>query len=75
MPIHGEAVAVRVVINLSTSTFFVIFLYFKKVVFTLFSLLSTSKDATEVKVLNFTVFRTVIIFVINFRQLLVFRSQ
>ena len=70
MLIRGVVAAVRVVRNHSNITFIVFFLYLKQFVFIPLSLLYASKGATELGIHNFTGFRTVIIFVVIFRQLL-----
>ena len=75
MLIRGVVVAVRVVRNHSKSTPIVFLLYLQQFVSTPLSLLCASKVATELCIRDFTIFRTVIIFVLVFRQLLIFRMR
>ena len=75
MLIGGMVAAMRVVKNHSKMTPFVFFLCLQQFVFTPFPLLCTSKVATELRIHNFTVFRTVIIFVLIFRPFLILRMR
>ena len=75
MLIRGVVAAVRVVKIHSKITPIVFLLYSKHFVSTPLSLLCASKGATELRNHNFTIFRTVIIFVFIFRQLLIFRMR
>ena len=76
MLIRGLVAAVRVVRNLSKITSIVFFLYLIQFVFIPFSILYASKGAAELGIHNFTGFRTVIIFAVIFRQLLlIFRMR
>ena len=75
MLVRGMVAAVHVVKNHSkfTSIVFVLCLY--QFVFTPFSLLYASKVATELRIRIYTVFRTVIMFVITFRQRLILKMR
>ena len=75
MLIRGLVVAVRVVKIHSKSTPNVFFLYSLHFVFIPLSLLYASKVATELWIYDVTIFRTVIIFVLIFRQLLILRMR
>ena len=75
MLIRGVVTAVRVVKIHSKSTPIVFLLYLKHFVFIPLSLLCASKVATELWNHNFTIFRTVINFVLIFRQLSIFRMR
>ena len=75
MLIRGVVAAMRVVKNHSKSTSFVFFLYLQQFVFIPLSLLCASKVATELWMRNFTIFRTVIIFVLIFRQFSIFKMR
>ena len=72
MLIRGVVAAVRVVKNHSKSTLIVFLLYSQHFVSTPLSLLYASKVATELWIHDFTIFRTVIIFVLIFRHILIF---
>ena len=73
MLILGVVEAVRVVINHSKGPPIVFLLYLQQFVFTPLSLLCASKVATELWIHDFTIFRTVIIFVSIFRQVIIFQ--
>ena len=75
MLIRGVVAAVRVVKIHSKSTPFLFLLYLQQFVSTPLSLLYASKVATELWIHNFTILRTVIIFVLIFRHFLIFRMQ
>ena len=75
MLIRGVVAAVHVVRNHSKSISIVSFLYLKQFVSTPLSLLCASKVATELWIHDSTIFRTVIIFVLIFRHLLIFRMR
>ena len=75
MLIRGVVAAVRVVKNHSKSTLIVFLLYSQHFVSTPLSLLYASKVATELWIHDFTIFRTVIIFVSIFQQLLIFGTH
>ena len=75
MLIRGVVAAVRVVKIHSKSTPIVFLLYSDHFVSTPLSLLYASKVATELWIRDFTIFRTVIVFVLLFRQLLVFKMR
>ena len=75
MLIRGVVAAVRVVKIRSKSTSIVFLLYLQQFVSTPLSLLCASKVATELWIHDFTIFRTVIIFVLIFRQLPFFRMR
>ena len=72
---RGVVAATRVVKIHSKSTPIVFLLYLKQFVPTPLSLLCASKVATKLWNHNFTIFRTVIIFALIFRQLLVFKMR
>ena len=73
--IRGVVAAVRVVRNHSKITSIVFLLYLIQFVSTPLSLLCACKVATELWIHNFTIFRTVIIFVSILRQLLIFKMR
>ena len=73
MLIRGVVAAMQVVKNHSKITPTVLLLYLKQFVFTLLSLFCNFKVATELRIQNFTVFRTVPIFILIFQQFLFFR--
>ena len=75
MLIRGVVAAVRVVRIHSKITLIFFLLYWQQFVFIPLSLLDASKVATELWNHNFTIIWTVIIFVLIFRQLLVFRMR
>ena len=65
---HGVVAAVRVVENHSKSTSIVFLLYLKQCVSTPLSILCASKVATELRMHNCTVLRTVTISVLTFQN-------
>ena len=71
MLIRAEVAAIRVARNHSKFTSIVFLLYLQQFVSTPISLLCTTKVATRLRIHNFTVFRTIIIFVDIFRELLI----
>ena len=71
MLIRLEVAAIRVARNHSKITSIVFLLYLYQFVSNPISLLCTTKVATELRIHNFTVFRTIIIFVNIFREHLV----
>ena len=75
MLIPGVVAAVGVVKNHSKRTSIVFHLFLYQFVSTLLSPLSACKVATELLIHDFTIFRTVICFVIIFRQVLIFKMQ
>ena len=72
---RGVVAAVRVVKNHSKSISIVFLLYLQHFVSIPLSFLCASKVATELRIHNVTVFRTLIIFVLIFRQFLIFRMR
>ena len=75
MLIRGVMAAVRVVKLHSKSTPIVFLLYLQHFVSTPLSLLCACKVATELWIRDFTIFLIVIIFVLIFRQLLIFKRR
>ena len=75
MLIRGVVAAVRVVKIHPKSTPIVFFLFLQHFVSTPLSLLNASKVATELWNHTFTIYGTVIIFVLIFRQFLIFRKR
>ena len=72
---RGVVTAARVVKNQSQGTSVVFLLCLKKFVSTRLSLLWTSKVASELWYQNFNNFRTVTMFVLSFRQFLIFNTR
>ena len=72
---HGVVAAVRVLRNHSESTTIVFLLYLQQFVSTPLPILCVSKVATELRMHNCTVLRTVTIFVLTFLLLLIYRRQ
>ena len=75
MLIRGVVAAMRVVRKYSKCTSIVFLLYLQQFISTPLTLLYASKVATELWIRDFTIFRTVIIFVLIFRPLLYFRMR
>ena len=73
--IRGVVAAVRVTKNHFKSTSIVFLLYLQQFVSTPLSLLCVCKVSTELRIHDVTIFRTAIIFVLIFLQLLIFRMR
>ena len=73
--LRGAVAVLRVVKCHFKTTSIVFLLYLQQFVSTPLPILCASKVATELRIHNFTIVRTIIIFVISFRQILILKMQ